>query len=644
MRNGVMSIVALSFFLSGCQESPDTNSAVASANHQASSMVATYSAAEFFETTTFATPQATPYAFASNNVDLLIGSDQSGVFNAYRLNTSTGEQQQLTFSQGSPISPISWFPEDGRFLFSQDGSGDELDHIYVQTPEGESRDLTPGEQVKAFMLGWATGGDAFYIATNERDSSAFDVYRYNADDYQRALVYENTDAYSIGDISPDGRWLALIQEINNANNELVLLDLSSAVTDPVVIKGLQGDVNHRVFSFSPDNSTLVYGTDAHGDFVQAWTYEFSTGKTAILVDAPWDVSYSFYSPSGRYRVTGINADASTQVSIVDNESGEALDLDNLPPGDLRALRFSRDESTLAFGLNADISPTDLYTLSLKDLTVKRLTDSLSPSIERDALVQSEVVRFASYDGLQVPGILYKPKNASAANPVPALVWVHGGPGGQSRKGYSATLQHLVNHGYAIYAINNRGSSGYGKTFNHLDDKRHGDADLGDVVASRDFLASYDWIDGEHIGIIGGSYGGFMVAAALAFEPEVFDVGINIFGVTNWVRTLKSIPPWWGSFRDSLYAEMGDPATDETRLRAISPVFHATNIVKPLLVIQGANDPRVLQVESDELVANVRANNVPVEYVLFDDEGHGFAKRENRITASEAYLAFLDEYL
>ena len=261
-----------------------------------------------------------------------------------------------------------------------------------------------------------------------------------------------------------------------------------------------------------------------------------------------------------------------------------------------------------------------------------------------SLVEGEVVRFDSYDGLPIPGILYKPREASAENPAPALVWVHGGPGGQSRKGYSAMIQHLVNHGYAVYQINNRGSSGYGKTFYHLDDLKHGEADLGDVVASRAFLASYDWIDGERVGIIGGSYGGYMVAAALAFKPQAFDVGINIFGVTNWLRTLESIPPWWGAFRDSLYAELGDPATDTDRLTAISPLFHAENIVKPLLVVQGANDPRVLQVESDELVDEVRANNVPVEYVLFEDEGHGFRKRVNRITASEAYLQFLNTHL
>jgi prolyl oligopeptidase PreP (S9A serine peptidase family) len=163
-----------------------------------------------------------------------------------------------------------------------------------------------------------------------------------------------------------------------------------------------------------------------------------------------------------------------------------------------------------------------------------------------------------------------------------------------------------------------------------------------VVASKQMLIETGFVDPERIGIIGGSYGGFMVLAALAFQPDVFDVGVNIFGVSNWLRTLQSIPPWWEAQREALYAEMGDPATDEERLRRISPLFHAHNIRRPLIVLQGANDPRVLQVESDEIVEAVRASNgVPVEYIVFPDEGHGFVNRENEIRGYRAIADFLE---
>jgi dipeptidyl aminopeptidase/acylaminoacyl peptidase len=246
--------------------------------------------------------------------------------------------------------------------------------------------------------------------------------------------------------------------------------------------------------------------------------------------------------------------------------------------------------------------------------------------------------------VQIPGILYRPHSATPEAKAPALVMVHGGPGGQARLGYNPIAQYLANHGYVVYDINNRGSSGYGKTFYAMDDRRHGEADLADVVASKRMLADLGYVDGERIGIIGGSYGGYMVLAALAFQPGVFDVGVDIFGVANWVRTLKSIPSWWTAERDALYAELGDPATDEARLRRISPLFHADKITTPLIVLQGANDPRVLQVESDEMVAAVRKNKVPVEYIVFPDEGHGFVKRENEVRGYRAVLDFLDRHL
>jgi len=278
-----------------------------------------------------------------------------------------------------------------------------------------------------------------------------------------------------------------------------------------------------------------------------------------------------------------------------------------------------------------------------DESPRQLTHALTPEIGQENLVDAEVVRFTSYDGVEIPGVLYKPHQASQDDKVPALVWVHGGPGGQSRVGYSALIQYLVNAGYGVYAINNRGSSGYGKTFFAMDDREHGGADLDDCVAAKGMLVGTGWIDPDRIGIIGGSYGGYMTLAALTFRPEEFALGVDLFGISNWHRTVTNIPPWWESFRDALEQEMGD-FEDEEFFKAKSPLFHADQIVRPLMVLQGANDPRVLQAESDEIVAAVRANGVPVEYVLFEDEGHGFRKKENQLEGWRKVREFLDQYL
>lgn len=601
-----------------------------------------YDAEAFYATTSYWL--AGRHTWSADSTELLLTSDETGIYNAYALNVADGTKRPLTSSTTDSTFAVSWFPGDERILFTADQGGNELDHLYVREASGETRDLTPGENLKAEFAGWTGDGSHFLVLTNERDPRAFDLYRYAAEDYERTMVFRNDEAFAVGAISPDGSTVAMVRPRTSADSDLFLLDLRVPDAEPELITPHDGNIFYGVHEFTRDGQMLVYSTNEHGEFSQAWTYDLGTGEKAPLVSADWDVMFVTFSDSGRYRVSATNADARTVVEIVDTESGKAIDLDSLPPGDLAQVRFSGDERRVALMLSSATSPSDVYTVNLASGENERLTNALNPKIDEEDLVSAEVVRYESFDGLEIPAILYKPKGAAASSKVPALVFVHGGPGGQSRVGYSALIQHLVNHGYAILAANNRGSSGYGKTFYHMDDRKHGEVDLQDIVYAKRYLASQEWVDAERIGILGGSYGGFMVGAALAFEPEVFDVGIDIFGVMNWVRTLKSIPPWWESFKEALYDEMGDPATDEERHRRISPMFHAQNIEVPLLVIQGANDPRVLQVESDEIVAAVRANGVPVEYVLFPDEGHGFTKRENKIRASEAYLAFLNEHL
>jgi len=329
--------------------------------------------------------------------------------------------------------------------------------------------------------------------------------------------------------------------------------------------------------------------------------------------------------------------------VLDAASMRPADLPGMPTGLVRGVNISNDDSQIAFFASDGSAPNDVYAARI-GATPIRLTNALNAKIRRADLVVPKVVRFKSYDGLEIPGVLYLPHQASIQRKSPAVVLVHGGPGGQAQVGYFALTQALVNHGYVVFDINNRGSSGYGKTFFAMDDRKHGEADLGDVVASRQMLIATGVVDPDRIGIMGGSYGGYMTLAALTLQPDAFKVGVDLFGISNWVRTLTSIPPWWESFREALYTEMGDPKTDSARLLRISPLFHADKIKVPMMVLQGANDPRVLKVESEEIVAAAKKNGVPVEYVLFPDEGHGFVKKENQIRGYTAVIAFLDRYL
>jgi prolyl oligopeptidase len=513
----------------------------------------------------------------------------------------------------------------------------------VRKLDGSIVDLTPGENLKASFIDWHEDDKQFFITSNERDPKYFDLYKYQVSDYSRELVYQNVTGYEIGNISLNGRWLALTKSNSNSDSDIFLVDLTSKDKNTTMVAGsAPEDVAFGVYTFSPDNQQLIYASNADGEFNQAMAYDVKSQTHTLSYAADWDVSFSYFSEDGKYRVTGINKDAQTVLDIVDTATGQKVLLPNLPAGDLRGVNFSEDSSLMVFYLNSDTSPSNLFTYNMGVDAAVRLTDTGNPNLNESNMVAGEVKRFKSFDGLEIPGILYKPKQAGKEK-VPALIMIHGGPGGQSRFGYSGVTQHLVNNGYAVFKINNRGSSGYGKTFFHLDDKKHGDHDLKDVVFNKKYLQSIDWIDAEKIGVMGGSYGGYLTMAAMAFTDE-FKVGVNIFGVTNWVRTLKNIPSYWETARKSLYDELGDPETDEKRLTDISPVFFGHQVKNPVLVVQGANDPRVLQVESDEMVAAIRKVGTHVEYLLFDDEGHGFSKKDNRIEASNKYLTFLDEYL
>lgn len=598
-----------------------------------------YDARTFYGTTSYGGS-----SFSPDESRILFSSDADGVFNVYSIPVAGGEPTKLTNSTTHAVTGVGYFPHDERILVTQDEGGNELNHLYVRELDGTLRDLTPGKGLKASFAGWSGDLNHFYVTTNERDKNYFDLYRYDAKNYDRKLLFKNTAGFGQLDVSRDGRRVALLKVRNNSDNDIYLWDADQPDKEPVKITKHDGDVEHGVQGFSPDSKRLYYSSNGVGEFARVWAYDVATGDKKVAAEDKWDVMGLQDSWNGRYRSVGVNADARTVVNITDTKTGQPVKLPNVGTANVTGGNFSRSENLLAFYVGGDTSPADLFVLDLRNGQHRKLTSALNPKVKPEHLVSATVVRYPSFDKLPIPALLYKPHGASAKNKVPALVWVHGGPGGQSRVGYSPDIQFLVNNGYAVLAVNNRGSSGYGKTFFHQDDRKHGDVDLKDCVYGRKYLESLDWVDKSKVGIIGGSYGGYMTCAALAFEPDAFDVGIDIFGVTNWLRTLSSIPPWWAAARDSLYAELGDPATDSERLKKISPLFHAKNIRKPLLVVQGANDPRVLKVESDEMVAAVRSNGVPVEYVIFPDEGHGFRKKENRITAAEAYRTFLDTHL
>lgn len=581
-------------------------------------------------------------SFSHGEKTILFSSNKTGIYNAFTIPVEGGEPTQLTYSEDDAIFALSFFPEDNRILYSSDKGGNEINHIYLRDEDGTVRDLTPEEKEKASFDGWTFDQKSFFYGSNKRDSRFFDIYEMDIETFTPKMIYQNDAGYVLASISRDKKYFAFFKAITTNNSEMYLYDRKAK--EMKHLSPHEGDVQYQPQTFSPDSKNLYYLTDEDSEFTYLKRYDIEAGQKDTVEQYDWDIWYTYFSRNGKYRVVGINEDARTVIKVYDTSTNQPLKLPELPGGNISSVNISKSEKIMAFYFNGSRSPNNLLVYNFDSGVYAQLTDTMNPEINPEDLVEAEVVHYKSFDGLDIPGVYYKPHNINPREKVPALIMVHGGPGGQARKGYRPIQQYLVNHGYALIDVNNRGSSGYGKTFLKMDDKKHGEGDLDDCVWAKKYLISTGYIDPDKIGIIGGSYGGYMVLAGLTFRPDEFAVGVDLFGISNWVRTLQNIPPWWESFKEALYAEMGNPETDLEYLRRISPLFHADNIQKPLMVLQGANDPRVIKVESDEIVEAVKKKGIPVEYIVFDDEGHGFIIKENQITAYKAILDFLNKYL
>ena len=582
-------------------------------------------------------------AFNGDETKILVGNNVSGIFNVHEINLSDTTSVPLTHSQKESFFAIDYLPSGNQFLYSADNGGNENTHIFLGSKNDSiAKDITPWPNTKNTFLGWNNERSAFYIQSNKRDVKYFDVWKVDTGTWQPTLLYKNETGDNATGISKSERYLSMSKTLTTSTNELYLLDRQTQ-TNISISNNRAGSWD--AMAFEKNDSVFYYTTDLDHEFSYLVKYNINSGKHETMFKPDWAVSNFSLSENEKYHYIIANEDAKNKILLFEHAGNKAVELPKIEDGDVQGIEISKSEKNILLTIGSSTSPSNLYHYDIENKNLKRLTQTLNKEIDEQDLVKAEVIRFKSFDGKEIPAIYYKPLQADKNNKVPALLFAHGGPGGQSRVGFANSIQFLLNKGYAVLAVNNRGSSGYGKTFYKLDDKDHGNGDVKDYVWAKKWLLTKDHIDSNAIGIMGGSYGGNVVLNALIFHPDEFKVGIDIFGVTNWIRTLKEIPAYWEEQRKALYNELGDPTTaDSVRLKSVSPLFNYQKINKPLMVIQGANDVRVLPIESDEIVAGVKQNNVPVTYVVFPDEGHGFVKKENQISSDNKTLAFLEQYL
>ena len=616
-------IIAFSLLFIGCQQNVDPNLKV-------------YGIEDFFDNVSISGGY-----FSTDEEKIIFSSNQSGIFNVYEANIQTGKINQLTASNKESFFVRAYVPNSNDFIYSADNEGNEINHLFLRKEDDTVIDLTPNENEKSVFYKWSNDNQFLYYLTNKRDSRYFDLYKMKIGQWIPEIIYKNEDNFSLSDISNNEKYLLLSKSITTSENKFYLFDINQ--NKRIEISILPGSYSSA--GFSNDNKSFLYITDINNEFSYLNKYDIESMESSVIYETKWDVMYSYLSKNEKYRIISVNEDGKNSVKVIEVDSNVPIKFPSFNNENISSVSFSESEQKIRLTVGSSKMPNDLFVYDIEAETLKKITNSLNPKIDSKSLVSAQVIRYNSFDGLEIPAIYYKPLSASKNNKVPALVWVHGGPGGQSRMGFNSLIQYLTNNGYAILAVNNRGSSGYGKSFYKMDDKNHGEKDLQDCIWGKKWLQKQEYIDENKIGIIGGSYGGYMTMAAMTFTPDEFMVGVNIFGVSNWIRTLKSIPTFWEASRKALYDELGDPYTsDSIRLKKISPLFHADKVINPVMVLQGANDPRVLQIESDEIVEELIKNDIPVEYVVFEDEGHGFRKKENQIEGYRKIESFLDLYL
>jgi dipeptidyl aminopeptidase/acylaminoacyl peptidase len=554
-------------------------------------------------------------------------TDITGVTQVWEVPAGGGWPEQLTFYD-ERVSGASYSPVEDKVLFSIDAGGNERMQLYL-LGGGEEKDLTGDPDAIHYSGGFAPDGGRIAYTATRRNGTDFDVYVQDLDG-EPALVWEVGGYHTIADWGPEES-LIVSRHHSNLDNDLYKLDLETGEAE--LLTPHDGEARYAGANVTPDGSSLYLATDRDGDFMRLARLNLSTLEIEYLTPDDRDVESVELSRDGRYLAAARNVEGYSDFMLF-NGRGRRMPTPEMPPGILGGFEFSPDSRRLAFTMTGPTRNPDVWVLDLPDGEPRRLTRSSTAGIPRSTFRRPQTVRYPSFDGREIPALFYEPENENA----PVVVNVHGGPESQSRPLFAPVTQYFLGRGYAVFAPNVRGSTGYGKAYTHLDDVRLRMDSVEDLAHAAYWLRERGH---ERIAVMGGSYGGFMVLAALTEYPDIWTAGVDIVGIANLVTFLENT----GSYRRGLREpEYGSLENDREFLESISPIHKAEQIKAPLMVIHGKNDPRVPVGEAEQIVNRVRSNGGAVEYLLYEDEGHGLAKLENRLDAYPKIADFLDRHL
>ena len=566
----------------------------------------------------------------------------SGSPQVWTVSATGGWPDQIT-AFDDPVTNVKWSP-DGEWLAVQVAPGGGLkEQIYLMRPDGTgTRMLTEGGTTNNSIGVWTPDSKSLLIGSNRRTPNAMDIWIVDAASGAKRLVAENSGIGSVEEVSRDGKY-ALVWRLASRGDDnfyRVALDGSGEVhltphTPPATFSTAE-------FGTSPDIVYLAGNADRD---LEAFGRVVITGGKAgpfeVLSERnDAELSGFILDDAATTAVLNWNVAGRSELRLLDLATKQQKILPSPPDTDVAFLsEFERDGKRIATVFSGSKAPPDVWVIDLEGNTRRQLTRSPHPGVNLDELVRPELVKYKAHDGLELSGWLYRPPGAKA--PYPTVLSFHGGPEGQERPFPNSTYQALVASGIAVFAPNVRGSSGFGKKFVNLDNGKLRANAVRDIKATADYLVAQNLSDPKRLGIMGGSYGGYMVMAGVTEWPDLFAAGANLFGVVNFETFFKHTEGWMAAISTKEY---GDPATEADMLRSLSPIHKVDRVKTPLIVLHGANDTNVPVVEAEQVVESLKKRNVPVEYVLFPDEGHGWRKTPNRVRSVLAITKFFRERL
>jgi dipeptidyl aminopeptidase/acylaminoacyl peptidase len=584
-------------------------------------------------------------AISPDGRHVVFSSNASGQSNLWRQEIGGTVATQLTRFTDRAVRDVAWSPDGTRLVFTADHDGDEFHQLFLMDADGgDARPLTDAPQVQhhlATIEPFSRDGRHVLYAGNDRDRTCQDVLLLDLETGAvRRIVATEGLHYPIG-FSPDERHVGVTRLNSNTDADLLLVE--PGVTDPArprVLNPHEGEVKHDPAPWKPDGTAVYALTDNGRDFTGLAEFPVNGGEFRWVESPEWDVEQAVVSSDGSTLAWTVNEDGYSRVRARSLRTGEEIGVPAVPGGTISALRISPDGRLLAFLLARATRPTEVVAVDLAANVVHVLTDSTPPALREITAIEPQLIRFPTHDGRDVPAFLYKP---DGDGPFPVLLSIHGGPEAQERPSYmyGGFYQYLLAQGVGVLAPNVRGSTGYGSTYQRLIHHDWGGDELRDFEHAVKHLHTLSWVDPNRIAVFGGSFGGFATLSCVSRLPKLWAAGVSIVGPSNLVTFVKAVPPTWLRL---MAKWVGDAETERDFLLERSPVTYADDIVAPLFVIQGANDPRVVKAESDQIVQRLRARGVDVRYDVYEDEGHGFTKRANEIKALGDAADFLISHL